>query len=1436
MFEFSKIKASLQSSHTPIQRSAAILALGLFASPSYGIEFAEIQPSTSGLTYVGESWGASWGDFNGDRYPDIYVSNHRSRPSIWRNNGDGTFTDIVLQFDSSASWLDFPWADTHAGAWGDFDNNGVQDLLVLSGANFPPYLYHNKGVGIAVDETVSRGFPDDLEGRTATWIDYDNDGELDVIINNRAPNQLIEQISGSFFDATTTVGLASERTNFGVLSDMDNDQNLEFLSISEGDFPEKVYKTDTVPFLDITSSFPTNGLVLDAAFTDFDNNLVPDILLVRGNLRPNQALKVSDAEVGETDTVEAWLATGPETGTRSLIVPSQNPVVVSIYTQLGLPVINIGANGRNPADFVFTLDPALAEDQGFAAFDETTEQGFYVGYDTANGQWRVDMSPGPLSTRGYITIEGVDLGDPTIPDLATGDGDIVPKLFMNDGINFTDVSGVGLSIPVSCVSVVTGDFDNDMDQDIYMVCRNGIENIANKLYENLGNGTFQEAAGFGAEGAIGAGLAVGAGVGENVVTADYDLDGWLDLFVVNGLLMNPLRVGGPDQLFKNTSGNSSTNRHLLLDLKGTVSNSDAIGAKVYITAGGVTQLREMGGNYHRWAQNHQRLHVGLGQNDSADIQVIWPNGETDSFTSVAANDLYEITQGTSGSQTGAIAAAAPTALPVFPTAAPGDECGVHPDDQPEDFPYRFDPERDRAFFVWKDCANTGRWFVRTSAGNGEPAEYQGQIVTNAEFTNISEFSYEPSTDVLDTTEPNTLDFIMRMSGSGVDGFGFDIPDTADACLTLPAVPAGAQVLVGQAHLPITTPINLSTMGACIDIAIEETVVGEETGTAAVSVNLSAPSSVEVNVDYTMQSVTALADSDFTAGAGTVTFAPGETSQTISVAVIQDALQEDDETFIVELSNASGGFMTTAQGLVTIVDDEVCVECGQPEIETATEPAIYLWRDFYSEEWTVYVNGAGGSATTFAGTISSTAAFTAVAGDGVEAEDSLDFTSNAAAIQYQLSVNPDTYDAITFTPEEGAYTCFNATSPSEVLVGEDQTPISGAFNLATLEPCTNNLGVSDISVGEGDGVAVFTVALTYAAQDAVTVEYRTTPGTATEGEDFVAVTEPQLLTFEPGETTKTVEVQIVQDDSAELDETFVLTLSNPINAQLANESATVTILDDESNRISVDDISVLEGDGLATFTLTLAYATDDAVTVDYATLADTATGGEDFFEITTPQTLAFNPGETSATVSIEIIDDAALEAEEAFSLVLSNPVNASLNNDTAVATIVDNESNSIQTSDISVGEGDGVANFTLTLAYASVEPVTVEYTVTSGAATGGADFVAVTDPQTLTFNPGETTQTIAVELIQDTEAEAEETFVLTLSNPVNSALVSATAEATITDDDSSGSGGDGGGAGSGGSSGGGGGSTGILMLLLLLGPLARRLKQARIKQTPIKRTH
>src|SRR3954471_15953971 len=90
------------------------LALGLGAAvASSQVSFTDVTHA-AGVTHTSESYGASWGDLDGDGYPDLFASNHRTQPSLFLNQGNGSFRDIATQ---TSDWLKRPGADTHGASW-----------------------------------------------------------------------------------------------------------------------------------------------------------------------------------------------------------------------------------------------------------------------------------------------------------------------------------------------------------------------------------------------------------------------------------------------------------------------------------------------------------------------------------------------------------------------------------------------------------------------------------------------------------------------------------------------------------------------------------------------------------------------------------------------------------------------------------------------------------------------------------------------------------------------------------------------------------------------------------------------------------------------------------------------------------------------------------------------------------------------------------------------------------------------------------------------------------------------------------------------------------------------------------------------------------------------------------------------------------------------
>ena len=254
---------------------------------------------------------------------------------------------------------------------------------------------------------------------------------------------------------------------------------------------------------------------------------------------------------------------------------------------------------------------------------------------------------------------------------------------------------------------------------------------------------------------------------------------------------------------------------------------------------------------------------------------------------------------------------------------------------------------------------------------------------------------------------------------------------------------------------------------------------------------------------------------------------------------------------------------------------------------------------------------------------------------------------------------------------------------------------------------------------------------------------------------------------------------------------------PLESDTTNNcSGSVSVEVEEATTLNVSGASADEGKAV-NFAVTLSVASAQQVTVNYATSSGTATSGTDF--TATNGTLTFAPNETSKTVSVSTADDASDEENETFTLTLSSPTNAALGDDTATGRIRDNDAPPmVRVSDASAPEG-GTVDFMLSLWPPSGKQVTVQYETSSGTAQSGTQARAhrttasdtaesgtdfTRESGTVIFVPGETSQTVSVQTVDDAEDEENETLTLRLSSATNATLApgSTTATGTIADDD------------------------------------------------------
>ncbi len=545
----------------------------------------------------------------------------------------------------------------------------------------------------------------------------------------------------------------------------------------------------------------------------------------------------------------------------------------------------------------------------------------------------------------------------------------------------------------------------------------------------------------------------------------------------------------------------------------------------------------------------------------------------------------------------------------------------------------------------------------------------------------------------------------------------------------------------------------------------------EGGTAEFVVTLTPASTETVTVNFETADGTAKAGSDYTQTSATLTFTAGQPTKTISVSTVDDDAQESDERFTVTLRSPDGATLDDHTGEGTIRDnddgggrtpelsigDAAVQEGGTAQFEVTLRPA---------SEQTVTVNFETADGTAKAGS------------DYTETSGTLTFTAGQPTKTISVStVDDDAQESderfmVTLRNPDGA-TLDDHTGEGTIRDNDD----GGGGSLPTLS-------VGDAAVVEGD-TATFRVTLSAASENVVTVSYKTKDGTAVAGSDYTAMA--GTLRFEPGETTKTLRVPTVDDDTPEETEAFTVELSAPSGATVADGTGTGTISDDDGGSrslptLSIGDAAPVPEGRTAKFRVTLRRESGEPVTVAYRTVDGTAVAGSDY--TTTSGTLRFEPGDTTKTIRIPTMDDDTPEETEAFTVELSAPSGATVADGTGTGTISDDDGGSRSLPTLSIGDAAPVpegrtAKFRVTLRRESGEPVTVAYRTVDGTAVAGSDYT--TTSGTLRFEPGETTRAVAVATLIDQLMEGAEQFTVELSDPVGTTLADDTGVGTITDD-------------------------------------------------------
>jgi hypothetical protein len=493
----------------------------------------------------------------------------------------------------------------------DYDGDGLQDLFFVNGTTlqgFPkgqeprPHLYRNIGKATFEDVTESAGLRDQWGwGQGACAGDYDNDGAPDLFVTYFGQNRLYHNTGhGRLEEVTSAAGLTQSRTRWNTgcaFVDYDRDGRLDLFVANYID-------------LDLaTAPTPDSGLCRYKG--------VP-VACGPPGLKGGTNLLYRNAGGGRFEDVTDRAGITRDSGTYGLGVSTldfDNDGWVDLYV----------ANDSNPS--------ALYRNRQDGTFEDVAVRAGCAFSQDGKPQAGMGVGVGDYNHDGTMDIVKTNFaGDTTTLYANTGDGFCEDRTFE---------SGLGLNSRWLGWGAGFVDFDNDSWLDIFLT--NGhvypeVRQLRTEagyeqrkiVYRNSG-GHFDD---------VSEALGVPATTpraGRGTAFGDIDNDGTVDVAINN--------VHETPDLFLTQA--PAANRWLLVALVGKESNRSAIGARVTITAGGVTQVQEVRGGGSYLSQNDLRVHFGLAAAARVDsLQVRWPNGREERWTNVDSNQILTLTEGT----------------------------------------------------------------------------------------------------------------------------------------------------------------------------------------------------------------------------------------------------------------------------------------------------------------------------------------------------------------------------------------------------------------------------------------------------------------------------------------------------------------------------------------------------------------------------------------------------------------------------------------------------------------------------------------------------------------------------------------------------------------------------------------------------------------------
>jgi hypothetical protein len=562
------------------------------------------------------------------------------------------------------------------------------------------------------------------------------------------------------------------------------------------------------------------------------------------------------------------------------------------------------------------------------------------------------------------------------------------------------------------------------------------------------------------------------------------------------------------------------------------------------------------------------------------------------------------------------------------------------------------------------------------------------------------------------------------------------------------------------------------------LSINDTTVTEgDTGTktATLRISLSEAAGIPITVDYLTKDGTATtADSDYVAKSGNVIIPAGQTYQDVTFTVNGDYKPEPNEYFDVTISTTAGVTVSDNSGRVTINDDDNrtltvggTLTFNEGDVNKDINLTVNL--DVASPvDRTIYYYTTAGSATVWNGT---TGDFIAVPSTAVTIPANTTSVNLPVTIIGDLVNEPNESFTVTVTSSDG-FKIVN--SPATVTIVNDDGTLSIVPSVELYEGNTSQLTPFP-----------FAVTLSQASTSTIYVNYTTKDGTATIVDNDYQNASGQLV-FAPGDLTKTINVVVVGDIKYEGQEYFDLNISNGQGVTITNDISRGYIDDDDGRVISIDSLSVPEGDSGSkdqnmTVSLT-AVAGTDAV-IDYTITSTTAIAGVDF--VAASGTVTIPAGSLSVEIPVTYYGDLMYEPNQNIKVTIStSSPGFVIPNNVGTLTLV-NDDGTVSVADVSVIEGN-TGQKSVNVNVSLTDPFDVDtiynYTLQDGTAKlSNNDYVSATG--SVVIPAGGTSASIPLLIQSDTQSEPDEVFYVKITNDQNVTITKDTAAVTILNDDS-----------------------------------------------------